>query len=116
VQAEALRDSDTRGLTARRENAAATPLADPLAAPWAALAGAAADDQRSFEARKALLEARRLATGPWQAVEPLAPDLGLGILAPDGSPLGRLHIDDRFVTWQGTSGPAWRSPRTPMPR
>jgi hypothetical protein len=124
ADAPALRDTETRGLMARRDpatgasraEASAAPLADPLAAPWAALAGAAADDQRSAEARDALLEARRIATGPWVVVEALAADQGRPIVAPDGRPLGRLHVDAVSVTWQGNSGPAWRSPRTAVPR
>lgn len=124
---DAARDVEAQPRSARREASAPaglgaaslarpTPPLDPLAAPLAALSGAAPDDARSRDARLALLDARRQTVGPWQPAEPPAAEPTLVVVAPDGVPLGRLWIDERAVTWQPARGPALKALKAPPPR
>lgn len=124
---DAARDAEVAPRTARREASApgalgaaslarmAPPL-DPLAAPLAALVGAAPDDLRSRNARQALLDARRQTIGPWQPVETPTVEPTLVVAAPDGGPLGRLWIDELAVTWQPARAQALRALKAPPPR
>ena len=124
---DAAREVEAQPRSARREASASgalgaaslarlTPPLDPLAAPLAALSGAAPDDARARDARQALLDARRLAVGPWQPAEPPSAEPTIVVVSPDGAPLGRLWIDDRAVTWQPARGPALKALKAPPPR